>query len=877
MIEHLWSQAGRKAIAFKAEKGIGHKWFDSYSEAEGFIKWCQKKGMDTWFSCAVFSTDSRKQKNVSSISGFWIDLDCGPDKDYDTQKDALTALRDFCKEVKLPKPTLINSGYGIHCYWLTEPMDPETWGPRAAGLKQLCIDKGLRIDKTRTADSASIMRIPGTSNFKKDSKVPVAVIATSEVVKLDLPEVEAKTRKAKKKSVNDILSTQSAYPPSDANNVADKCRVIGKFKDTQGNVDEPYWYAALSVISHCEGGRDIAHEWSAGHPGYDAGETDTKLEQLQDYGPTTCAKFHEDIAPATCRSCPMFEKITSPIQLGAIVTAIEPEDAQEGTVIEDAPRPTLVGDCWQIGAEGVLYNPSDDPPVMILNVPLYIDRLNRIGSKDTVAVITWRTKAGNWRTSDMSLSIIGEGRALREWLLKNSITGGWSGKEKFVMKYLIDFATDMQEDKDPDIVAEQFGWGSQASFYIGDREVTKSRVTKTRPAGSIPQSMVTGLRSEGKMSDWIEATEIYSNPQYVHHAFAILTSLAAPVLKLMNVPGAVLSLAGPSGTGKTTSLRFALSVWGHSDALLMGPDSTAVAKDAMMRSANNLPVGIDDISGKHSKALGGLMYMAANGKAKERGNVAGNLKEQATWQTITIISTNNPVMDLPENLLAEAERRRVLELPVVDMISRLEAGKIHNLMRNTYGCVADAYIQALIANQEKVAAVADKMWHEYSNDPNIPDQNRFGVWLCASAYAAGKMAYAKGLIRFDPVPVVDAALQVLKDVKDSLISDTDLIHEEIAEFQNTHFNKITIHSGSSWLNMDSIRGEVVARMDRDLNKMYIPISRLKKWINDRNIPSTALNTWVKEENIERKNTVLAPRDYGGASVRCYVIPTYQGD
>ena len=95
---------------------------------------------NVFFALGTFKEPTnRKQINVQQLKSFFIDLDCGPSKDFPTQAGATEALRRFCKTNKLPRPTMVNSGNGIHVYWpLVVPVDEATWWPVAERLKQLC-------------------------------------------------------------------------------------------------------------------------------------------------------------------------------------------------------------------------------------------------------------------------------------------------------------------------------------------------------------------------------------------------------------------------------------------------------------------------------------------------------------------------------------------------------------------------------------------------------------------------------------------------------------------------------------------------------------------------------------------------------------------
>jgi hypothetical protein len=65
----------------------------------------------------------------------------------------------------------------------------------------------------------------------------------------------------------------------------------------------------------CEDGEKFAHEWSSGDERYTEEETRERLDRARQYGPTTCAKFHE-LNPTVCVRCAWWGKIKSPIVLG---------------------------------------------------------------------------------------------------------------------------------------------------------------------------------------------------------------------------------------------------------------------------------------------------------------------------------------------------------------------------------------------------------------------------------------------------------------------------------------------------------------------------------------------------------------------------------
>lgn len=140
-------------------------------------------GAEAYFAPAEYLTpDSREAANVSDACGFWMDFDCGEEKaaagkGYPNVIDAQQAVRQFSKDVGLPEPThIVSSGGGLHVYWvLDRVVDRAIWQAYAAKLKRLTKAHGLLADDSRTADIASVLRIPGTLNFKYDPPRPVSL------------------------------------------------------------------------------------------------------------------------------------------------------------------------------------------------------------------------------------------------------------------------------------------------------------------------------------------------------------------------------------------------------------------------------------------------------------------------------------------------------------------------------------------------------------------------------------------------------------------------------------------------------------------------------------------------------------------------------
>jgi hypothetical protein len=192
-LEHILAGSGNYCLfAVKSgEKQIVQKFFTSLPDMEEQASLLDESNHDVYFALASFvSPGKRTADNADKLRSFFLDLDCGKDKaekGFPTQQAAVKAVRVFCQAHQLPKPTMVNSGRGLHVYWtMDEDLERDDWLPLAQRFKRMCINHGLNIDPVVPADSARVLRYPGTRNHKDSPPKNVAVLAALEpVISLD--------------------------------------------------------------------------------------------------------------------------------------------------------------------------------------------------------------------------------------------------------------------------------------------------------------------------------------------------------------------------------------------------------------------------------------------------------------------------------------------------------------------------------------------------------------------------------------------------------------------------------------------------------------------------------------------------------------------
>jgi hypothetical protein len=281
----------------------------------------------------------RTKHNAAGAKALWMDLDGGPGKPYPSGADAGRAVLEFSRAAGLPTPLLVSSGNGCHAYWpLAAPLPPAEWLRYANGLKSLASQHNLAQDPARTADISSVLRTPGTHNRKIGVKQvrcgplvgPYDITLFAKL--LEQPTISAsksrpplgglglgplpahlQARRSKRTAEGAEVET---YDLVLSDQVAEGCAQVRALRDQHGVMPEPLWYKALGVLAFCQDGDAKGHEWSQGHEHYSREQTQEKLDRARELtGATRCESFH-GLAPAACEACPLWGRITSPIQAG---------------------------------------------------------------------------------------------------------------------------------------------------------------------------------------------------------------------------------------------------------------------------------------------------------------------------------------------------------------------------------------------------------------------------------------------------------------------------------------------------------------------------------------------------------------------------------
>lgn len=832
-------------------------------------------GWNVFFGVAKYTDDSsRKKSNVRALKAFWLDIDCGADKavpnpktgrpnGYADQASGLAALRKFCKHIGLPKPIIVSSGRGLHIYWpLTQEVTPAGWEPVAARLRDLCLTHNMYVDPV-VFETARILRIPGTKNFKDDPPATVAVMATGQPTDFTAfktilgvkPQaaptpapIPGSTGKltALGKMMQDSVS-KSFRKIMRRSSAGDGCEQLLDCFNNRSTLSEARWFDALSVAKFCSDRDKAIHMLSEGHPDYDPGKTERKIEHIE--GPHNCATFERN-NPGLCAQCPHFGKIKNPIMLGAEVKKAstlefkktvlnETTGEMEDITIPPYPKPFF----W--GEKGGIWRKLADPeaePVLVFHMHLYIVKRMHDPVLRDVMVMRLHTPNDGIREFLVPNRQAMDKNELRKVLAGEGVMCGAKQFDQ-IFEYLVVAANELQSNKKAELMRTQFGWADNDSkFIVGDKEITADGVFYSPPS-STTEAVAAHMGACGDYKKWQEVFNLYGTPGLEAHAFAALTAFGAPLFKFTGQSGAAVNVIHPhSGTGKTTILHMCNSVWGHPRELCSTQKDTDNARILKLGTQNNLPFCVDEITNMHPMAFSDLIYAMSNGKGKDRMEASGNKLRQNTtkWQTISLCSSNASFYEklASAKMTPDGEMMRMIEYKIdySDSLDMAVAKKLfdHQLMEN-YGHAGAIFADWLVRNKEEAEATVRSIQAKIDKDLNLTQRERFWSALVASNITGGLIAvkYLK-IMNWDMRRIHEYATKMILSLREDVRPPATDVASVIGDYLNRHIQNVLVIDDmvDQRTKMEKLpkmepKGELLIRYEPDTKRLYIAAKHFK--------------------------------------------------
>ena len=842
---------------YASVKAAGGPWRDFYYPAERLSALVGNSlavaggGHNTYIALSGYAgPHGRRKVKATAMKALWLDLDCGkPDSPYADAREGVRALGDFCRATGLPLPLTVLSGQGLHLYWtLSQAVTPDLWSKLAGRLRVLCDRHGFQVDHARTCDAASVLRLPGTVNYRDGRARPVKVLhwgqalpaaelyrnLLAQVPELTVPgPVSAAPGPFTAPPGTPLGNLQAAIKnmersDCDPRAVAAGCRqILGA-----GRAAYPVWYAAMTVLKHCAGGRGVAHLVSRTDPRYSPEGCDKKFSEAEasGAGPALCETF-DFLQPGVCRDCPQRGLISTPLSISDLPRPSkgpEPGDGQAPVASGEAPGPSEPGPVSLPGfnvipGQGVVWlKPTDESdlsgrPTLINDNEIYIVGIQQDSSGQNLQrryKILIRSPCRPPRETIYDINEHFGDQPTLKWLGNHGLLPILPKYNKRMVEFMGAYIGAIQGRLNLAEIRSGFGWTSVVNdrgeklegFVLPDGVYTEEGI-KPLSLGPRPARLGKELARAGDLDAWKKIPAMYHGLNQKEAQLFICAGFAAPLMKfgVGTATNAVLSIWDAlGGKGKSTLLRAVNSIWGHPEKLMCGRNDTLSARYQVISTRRNLPVCMDELTAMSDGDLSALLYDLANGREKRKSASSGaDLLDIGLWETITCLTSNRSIYELMENYSPQtkAQVMRVIEFPCsFPSYSGTRVGEYIEsriaLLDHHYGLAGPEFIRRCFERPGGFSGVQARV-RAWDQRARRTADERFWTYSLAIILEAGRLAKEFGLIPYDMDALDECArTTVLPGLRRQVTSEYDDDLGLLVTFFNEHLDQTLVVAGA---------------------------------------------------------------------------------
>lgn len=324
---------------------------------------------------------------------------------------------------------------------------------------------------------------------------------------------------------------------------------------------------------------------------------------------------------------------------------------------------------WAVDDSGVLrvvLKGGEPTRTRVAHAPILLRRrLSDLDDHRELCEVAW-LRGGRWLAAMLSRAEMADQRGLLALAGRGAPVH--SGSVGEVVRFLADFEAANIERLPLGYASRTMGFvGRQRKYFLLGRELLHAEEAPEdiRLVDSDPGTaqLADALQPSGTWEGWCAAFAAVS--EHPSATLAVYASACTPLLGIIpEAPNFGIDWSGSSGTGKTTSLQLAASVWGRPEegrgairswlGTLTNIERIAAAMDylpLMLDESNKVPL-------HERERLGPLLYMIVNGSGKGRGNLTGT-QAVTSWRTVLLSTGESQVAGYTQD---EGTRNRIISV-----------------------------------------------------------------------------------------------------------------------------------------------------------------------------------------------------------------------
>lgn len=309
----------------------------------------------------------------------------------------------------------------------------------------------------------------------------------------------------------------------------------------------------------------------------------------------------------------------------------------------------------------------------------------------------------------------------------------------------------------PTMMYEQTGLKPDGAFFTAhgmrDTDGTYKRPLELPVPNTLSQLLQDYAGERGTFDNWMEAIRVYSKTDDIPLLIPTLLAIATPLVSAGDTErfNSIYSLSGKSGTGKTTAMRFANSVWGKPIEFHTTASTSVVTTVRLCGELNGHMIVVDEVTRLPADKIQELAFDYSGGSEKNRSASSGNTgKMPLRFRGMMCVTTNNPIIDklseIPHDVSGSMSRIMEMIRGKVDDEDVDKFRQAEILLRQNYGVMGQRISTEVHQHNmiEQACEVYDKFLTYFDQkiaSNRLPDQNaRFKIRLAAMAMTGHKVA-----------------------------------------------------------------------------------------------------------------------------------------
>ncbi len=839
-----------------------------------------------------FFIAERSQENAIALKSLFIDVDVKANSYPDT-KAAVRAFRDFLTASKLPKPSaMVATGSGgFHVHWaLDRALPPHEWQPLANALTHCASVHKLMIDSQCTIDSARILRVPDTWNYKGEEPQEVKLLFSGEPVPVEemvavlgdyvmvpevrnfvVPSIEPRPRDPK---LNDELGAGIGHnaAPINIGSVAVSCAFVKEALDTGGaNYNNPLWFLTTAIATFTEGGRSDAHAMASGHPDYKVETTDALYERVsserhrRDVGWPKCEKIALSGAPQ-CKTCPLLPLKKSPLNHTVGPTVAPANDKAVDVLPDDFFR----------DKHGIVFKRTLTDDGQVLSIPICPFPLRDGWLQDDPWTLHFTTEiTPNVRhkihfefAAVMAKDGFGKACGAQGMMLTDS-------HAKALREFLVSWVTKLRQVKDAIVASTPFGWSTQNGKIDGFTYAGRVWCGDVdRPAATADPLMASTYAPKGDIEPWIQAAQLITDQERPELDAILAAAFAGPLVRFTGQSGCMLSAySSESGIGKTTTMRVAQAVWADPIKAMQSLNDTPNSVLKKIGDLKALPLFWDELKTEaDTQRFVLLSFQLTQGKERSRLNHDITQRNPGTWQTILVSASNDSLVDPVQRVTKSttAGLYRLFEYAVPPGTKgQIEHGVVSRAvasLNENYGQPGLLYAQFLGREHKRIAKEVAEMQDKLAEKLKAGNDERFWIAVMTTVIMGARYANELGLTRIGIPPLVKHLASVMVGMRSTIketptdMKSTSAVSTVLAQYLSAmrarhtlitnrlHVGRGKPAKGSITVLSDTSKLDAIyVHRGRDDGMMRISSTHFSRWLADHDFPSHALRKALTED------------------------------